>query len=432
MYHVAAKWTEILTDEFARQASMEQDLGIPTALFAAPVREIVELGKSQIGFMNLFAIPLFQGVTDVMPGMGFCVEELQRNKAAWEMKIAAEQARARQDSDDSMKDGMFSPRSMSLAHPSDASHQKMSNASPLPDSGDLRRALLTKSPFLSPTNGVLSEEEPHQQPLPAFSTMPILEGEEFAQPFRSEPLSDLSVPTFPKPKQLQLSYATASAPGLVDHPSKEPSPRHNGAPYTNGVVVEHSLVTDTVVVDPPARHDPPKTTSSDKQRSSDGTEASGSAAGDWASQATSATTNKMPLSPSTKGTSILSDVDSGEKRSEVVTPTGIASSTGYSGAETNSRGSTKRSNCHSSDTSMEGKDREDSSHSRSGERTDSSSNGHGNGSTSKGVVVMEKVRNLKKKPSRFRMNFWKRSKSASPPIPTSGGRGVSQEDMRSN
>jgi 3',5'-cyclic-nucleotide phosphodiesterase len=47
---------------------------------------------------------------------------------------------------------------------------------------------------------------------------------------------------------------------------------------------------------------------------------------------------------------------------------------------------------------------------------------------------VEKARNLKKKPSRFRMNFWKRSKSASPPVPggSSSGRDVSQEDMRGN
>src|SRR5271167_1992064 len=105
----------ILTDEFARQASMEKDLGIPSALFAAPVREIIELGKSQLSFMNLFAIPLFQGVTDVMPAMEFCVEELHRNKFGWELKIREEQERSRQDSVDSaMMDGMFSPRTMSV------------------------------------------------------------------------------------------------------------------------------------------------------------------------------------------------------------------------------------------------------------------------------------------------------------------------------
>jgi 3',5'-cyclic-nucleotide phosphodiesterase len=39
----------------------------------------------------------------------------------------------------------------------------------------------------------------------------------------------------------------------------------------------------------------------------------------------------------------------------------------------------------------------------------------------KGIVVMEQVKILKKKPSRFRMNFWKRSKTASPPVPVQVG-----------
>jgi 3',5'-cyclic-nucleotide phosphodiesterase len=148
----------------------------------------------------------------------------------------------------------------------------------------------------------------------------------------------------------------------------------------------------------------------------------------------------MPLSPSTRGTSILSDVDSSEKNhsnytSDVVTPTGMTPTTGFFGAESSSYASPKRSNGDSNDVSSPGRERQGRSQSRSGERTDDSPNGHANGANAKGVVVVEKVRNLKKKPSRFRMNFWKRSKSASPPVPTSGnssGRGASQEDMRSN
>lgn len=44
-------------------------------------------------------------------------------------------------------------------------------------------------------------------------------------------------------------------------------------------------------------------------------------------------------------------------------------------------------------------------------------------------IVMEKVRNLRKRPSRFRMNmkFWGRSKSASPPVPVAGGHGSDGE-----
>lgn len=43
-----------------------------------------------------------------------------------------------------------------------------------------------------------------------------------------------------------------------------------------------------------------------RQRCSETTEGSAAGTGDWASQATSATTGKMPLSPSTQGTSVVS------------------------------------------------------------------------------------------------------------------------------
>src|SRR4051812_2930376 len=109
---------------------MEQDLGIPSALYAAPVSEIIELGNSQIGFINMFAIPLFTGVTDVMPAMRFCVEELERNKATWEEKIALEQEKVKQENGllglpDGVRlaDGMRSPRTMSVAQPVDGDDQ---------------------------------------------------------------------------------------------------------------------------------------------------------------------------------------------------------------------------------------------------------------------------------------------------------------------
>jgi 3',5'-cyclic-nucleotide phosphodiesterase len=143
------------------------------------------------------------------------------------------------------------------------------------------------------------------------------------------------------------------------------------------------LVTDAVVV-------PPAIKTSEKQRSSDTTNAS---AENWAEEATSATSGKMPLSPSTQGTSIMSD-DSVEKSS---TPT--------AGSPLASRSREDEGNEEVRGRKEEGKG-----------------------------VLMETVRNLRKKPSRFRMNslnFWRRSKSASPPIPTGlegGRRGVGSED----
>ena len=356
-----------------------------------------------------------------MPGMEFCVEELQANKSAWEAKIADAQARARQDSDDSiMMDGMFSPRAMSVAHPSDASHQKISKAtspsSTLSPDSDLRKVLLSKSPF-SPPNGVTEETEQHAHSHPEVQAKALLE--ESAHPSPNEVVPDPSSRRSSKPSQLQLSYATASAPGLLDHPSRDPH-LVTGEPDFNGMSVHSSLVTDAVIVDPPtstSREMKPTTFSKEtkpkdeeqKQRSSDGTEASSSAAGDWTSQATSATTSKMPLSPSTQGTSIMSQesVEKSATRSDV-TPKG--------GSPNQSQSSTASQHIGTGD-----------------EIRDSRGDGKS--------MVIEKVRNLKKRPSRFRMNFWKRSKSASPPIPvgipvglrtgSANGRGESEDGLGS-
>jgi len=392
----------ILTDEFSRQASMEKDLGIPSALFAAPVREIIELGKSQIGFMNLFAIPLFQGVTDVMPAMGFCVDELHRNKSVWEDKIAEEQQRSRGDSDDStMTDGMFSPRTMSLATPSDASHQKTgsptSTARTNTDSNLRIKAMLSKSPFAQSRH--LTEADGRSRSLPEISTNELRRESLHPSPKEMVPESSSR-----RPSKLQLSYATNSAPGLLDHPSEDADVIEEEEHQVNGVQVQPSLVTDAVVVDPPTPSDEQNPRNENKQRSSDTTESAISASGDWTSQATSATTSKMPLSPSTQATSIMSE-DSVEKG---LTPTAASPVAGNNSQLTNSTGSTLGKNDEVTQTDETPKD----------------------GNDGKGVL-METVRNLKKKPSRFRMNslnFWKRSKSSSPPMPVGGRRVGGSED----
>lgn len=379
----------ILTDEFSRQASMEKDLGIPSALFAPPVRETIELGKSQLGFMNMFAIPLFQGVTDVMPGMEFTVQELHRNKSGWESKIKEEQERS--SSDVGTMDGMFSPRTLSVATTSDTSLQKTSDAT-LPNLGDadlrIKALLNKKSPFTA-SNGVLndSEEREHHQSLPELSTRSIGASDDSASPSPNASVPDLSSRRSSKPSQLQLSYATASAPGLLDHPSQDPNAR-NGDHTLNGIDVHPSLVTDAVIVPLSPQESRKTTAASDLQRSSNTTEGSISATGDWGSQATSATTNKMPLSPSTQGTSVASDDSIEKDPGSDQTPKAVSP---IASAES-----------HTSTASP------DEGHTATSPET-------------KGTALTGTVRNLKKKRSVFRMNglpkFWKRSKSGSPPVP---------------
>ncbi|CRK30445.1 hypothetical protein BN1708_000961, partial [Verticillium longisporum] len=92
-YEAALQWMFILSDEFSRQSSMENELEIQSSLLATPKKDLVSLAKAQLGFMNMFAIPLFQGVADIMPTMQYTVDELERNKVLFEGRVHEEQAK---------------------------------------------------------------------------------------------------------------------------------------------------------------------------------------------------------------------------------------------------------------------------------------------------------------------------------------------------
>ena len=91
-FETAAKWANILTDEFSNQGLMEEELQMPSCLFGGPPvqDDMIKLGESQIGFMNIFARPLFEAVTDILPAMRFAVDEILENKAIWDDKIDKE------------------------------------------------------------------------------------------------------------------------------------------------------------------------------------------------------------------------------------------------------------------------------------------------------------------------------------------------------
>lgn len=100
-HETALQWMDILADEFARQRSMEKELEIPTSLMAPPLTERSSQFRSQLNFMSMFALPLFQGVADLFPNMQYTVGELQANFDLFQHKIAealsnkAHQAEAR-------------------------------------------------------------------------------------------------------------------------------------------------------------------------------------------------------------------------------------------------------------------------------------------------------------------------------------------------
>lgn len=94
-FPVATQWANILTDEFHNQGLMETELGMPSCLFGGPpvLDDIIRMGASQIGFMNIFGIPLFSAMSGILPSMQFAVDEIRVNKAIWEETIEKEKAK---------------------------------------------------------------------------------------------------------------------------------------------------------------------------------------------------------------------------------------------------------------------------------------------------------------------------------------------------
>lgn len=319
-HDTALKWMHILAEEFSRQASMETDLDITSSLMSPPKKDMVSLSKAQLGFMNMFAIPLFQGVADIMPTMKYCVDELDTNKELFESGIKLEQAK--QDPMPKLqRDGTLSPRTTSFA----ATPKTDKDSSTTVKSLELPRS----SGDIKPCGFSPQATDPTSKP----SHLPALNDE-----------------------YKEMNGVTSSFDSASDYPFEVPG----GRQYPPG-----------------------------KQRCSEATDGSASApgGGDWASQATSATTGKMPLSPSTQGTSIISR-DSLDRPSSVPVTTITAPDSSKS----------------QSDTQIE---------LQSSLEDESSISSNGNGK----LVPEEKV--VKKKSSRFRMNlnFLKRHKGTSPPLP---------------
>lgn len=85
-WKIAEKWTKILQEEFANQGEMEKEVGMETALFGGPpeLGNIHKLATGQIGFMSIFALPLFEGISDLLPQLQFTAEHIRRNQAQWQ------------------------------------------------------------------------------------------------------------------------------------------------------------------------------------------------------------------------------------------------------------------------------------------------------------------------------------------------------------
>lgn len=294
---------------------METDIGIQSSLYSKPKKDFLSLAHAQLSFMNMFAIPLFQGVADVLPAMQYTVDELELNKALFEKTVEEipgmeEERRIR------LTEGTLSPRSLSLAiQPED----------------------------IRPTDSTKCDLVPNHAEIKKASSSP--------------PEQHNHIPNIPG-QYKEINGISIGFDSMTDFAASDP---FNLGESENRVVGHNG-----------------------KQRCSETTDGSNSVPpGDWQSQATSATTGKMPLSPSTQGTSIVS-------QESIERPNSLPATT------------VTAPDCRTA-TPMASFE--------SGNYDDDS-----NGTTLKPEI------SLKKKTSRFRMNvstFFRRNKGAS--SPSSGG-----------
>jgi hypothetical protein len=325
---------------------MEQELEIPSSLLSPPRRDMVSLSKSQLGFMNLFAIPLFQGVADIMPSMKYTVDELDINKALFEQGIRDEQAKEEPQGRRAVADGTFSPRTMTPIVPGTENNSKSTPQAP---------------PVITP-EALTDGERPAEK--------------EFGSPPACPATKPAHVPVMAE-EYKEMNGGTNSFDAVVDFAASDPFNTHRYRLDSFG----------DVKAMPPG-----------KQRCSETTDGSNSvpySAGDWASQVTSATTGKMPLSPSTQGTSIVSR-DSLERPSSVPRP---GSASGLVGLGEPSRPTVALAPLDA-DVITEAPRDDDS--------------------TSNGSMGKAEGKALKKRPSRFRMEalagIFRRNRTATGPV----------------
>ncbi|TQS35632.1 hypothetical protein Golomagni_03943 [Golovinomyces magnicellulatus] len=351
-YDIASKWTIILTDECARQATMEKDLGIPSVLFAPPVREITQLGESQIGFMETFALPLFQEVSNNMPALSFCVRELQQNKSIWEKKIVEHQKIIKNQN---IAGDNASLRSETVS--AKKSNEKISEKLTIPTQHRTK-----KRPNLKPIDVSLSLAS--FQNLSPFSNISNTNSSNISSSRRlSLPKSPLSQDGTGK----QFKFEYHESLNLAGSENIDTSFQDNEG--HNGISIQSERNPRKISLN---------TLGSEKERLSNGTEISGSIADDWTSQAT---LENPPRSPSTEGTSVTSD---SEKSDEFI----------------------QSHLLHQEISPILDRDTEKEpdifyDNIRTIEETDIGV---------KNLMVVQKVRVLKKKRSRFRLKFWKRNK----------------------
>lgn len=82
---LAEQWGRVLQCEFSEVKDVETDCNVQT--LPPNCGKSANLAQSQVSFLNIFAYPLFQQLSDAFPEFGYAFKTLQENKAVWESRL---------------------------------------------------------------------------------------------------------------------------------------------------------------------------------------------------------------------------------------------------------------------------------------------------------------------------------------------------------
>ncbi|OCF35312.1 hypothetical protein I316_02858 [Kwoniella heveanensis BCC8398] len=82
---VSQHWSSVLLEEWAKQASLEQDLDLPVSVVASA--DAALQAKGQIGFIDLFTLPLFEAVSEALPELQVYADSCADNREIWQRRL---------------------------------------------------------------------------------------------------------------------------------------------------------------------------------------------------------------------------------------------------------------------------------------------------------------------------------------------------------
>lgn len=83
-HRISRLWSTALLDEWAVQATIETEFGLPVSVMTIDPSDTRAQAKSQVGFIDLFAKPLFNAMAVVVDEFADFAEKLRDGRIAWE------------------------------------------------------------------------------------------------------------------------------------------------------------------------------------------------------------------------------------------------------------------------------------------------------------------------------------------------------------